>query len=376
MTDRQLQFRVGLFVIVATVIAAAMVFEFGEFKVFWERPVTVTLRFSSAPGVQPGGPVEMHGVSIGTVRGVAFDADRGGVLVTVDLRPRFRLRTDAHPRLVRSLLGDTTIEFTPGTSSRPLVSGSVLAGDAGVDPLAIVGRLDEQVRLTLLSLEQTSQQWSRVAENINGLVETDHGDLHRVIDNSADALAEFTRTMKAANDLFAVANTVLGEPGGRQRLRRSLDALPQLVSETEATIGVVRQTVLSVNRNLKHLEGITEPLARRGPSIVNRLDRTLGNLELLSGDLSRFSRTINQPGGSLNRLASDPKLYLNLSDSASTLAILLKNLEPVVRDLRVFSDKIAAHPELLGIRGALRGSAGVKNPPLRSSQKPGGGSRQ
>ena len=36
---------------------------------------------------------------------------------------------------------------------------------------------------------------------------------------------------------------------------------------------------------------------------------------------------------------------------------------PVVEDLRIFSDKVASHPELIGVSGALRSSSGVKNPP-------------
>ena len=49
--------------------------------------------------------------------------------------------------------------------------------------------------------------------------------------------------------------------------------------------------------------------------------------------------------------------------------VLLKNLEPVIRDLRIFSDKVARHPELLGVGGVLKGSAGVKEVP-RSAQSP------
>ena len=176
--------------------------------------------------------------------------------------------------------------------------------------------------------------------------------------------------MATANDLFANANQVLGDPRQQQNLKRSLEALPRLVGETESTLRAVRTTVLTVNGNLENLQGVTDPLARRGGSIVGRLDKTLGNLETLTGDLSRFSRTVNTPEGSLNRLARDPTLYRNLNDSAASLSVLLKNIEPVVRDLRIFSDKVARHPELLGVRGALKGSAGVKEVPRSAGRRP------
>lgn len=369
MTERQLQFRVGLVVVLAGVCAAVMILQFGEFGAFWRKPVTVAVHFSSAAGVQPGGPVEMNGVTIGSVRNVSIDRRRRGARVVVDLDPKFDIRTDARPRLVRSLFGDTTVEFTAGGQGRPVRSGDRLDGDHPVDPMQMVSKLDEQLRTTMASFEATSSQWSEVANNINGLIGGRRGELERAVSQSARALQQFSRTMTTVNDLFSNANQVLGDPRQQQNLRRSLDALPRLVGETETTLKAVRKTVLTVNTNLENLQGVTEPLARRGGSIVGRLDKTLGNLELLTGDLSRFSRTVNTPDGSLTRLARDPALYRNLNESASSLSLLLKNLEPVIRDLRIFSDKVARHPELLGVRGALKGSAGVKEVPRSAKQQ-------
>jgi phospholipid/cholesterol/gamma-HCH transport system substrate-binding protein len=370
MTERQLQFRVGLMVIISGVCAAVMILQFGDFRSLWQKPTTVAIHFPAAAGVQPGGPVEMNGVAIGVVRDVSIDRRRGGTRVVVDLEPRFGICTDAQPRLVRGLFGDTTVEFTPGGRGRKVRSGDLLKGESAVDPMQLVSRLDEQLRTTMTSLEATSRQWSDVAENINGLVGGRRGELERAISQSADALGQFSRTMATANDLFANANQVLGDPRQQQNLKRSLEALPRLVGETESTLRAVRTTVLTVNGNLENLQGVTDPLARRGGSIVGRLDKTLGNLETLTGDLSRFSRTVNTPEGSLNRLARDPTLYRNLNDSAASLSVLLKNIEPVVRDLRIFSDKVARHPELLGVRGALKGSAGVKEVPRSAGRRP------
>ena len=35
-------------------------------------------------------------------------------------------------------------------------------------------------------------------------------------------------------------------------------------------------------------------------------------------------------------------------------------LPPIVNDARVFTDKIARHPEVLGVRGAIKKSPGIK----------------
>jgi phospholipid/cholesterol/gamma-HCH transport system substrate-binding protein len=38
-------------------------------------------------------------------------------------------------------------------------------------------------------------------------------------------------------------------------------------------------------------------------------------------------------------------------------------LRPIVNDARIFSDKIARHPEILGVRGAIKPEDGTKSLP-------------
>jgi phospholipid/cholesterol/gamma-HCH transport system substrate-binding protein len=57
---------------------------------------------------------------------------------------------------------------------------------------------------------------------------------------------------------------------------------------------------------------------------------------------------------------SDPDLYQNLNKAAQNIAQITCELRPIVSDARVFADKIARHPELLGVRGAIQRSPGTK----------------
>ncbi|MBC8116446.1 MAG: MCE family protein, partial [Candidatus Saccharimonas sp.] len=70
------------------------------------------------------------------------------------------------------------------------------------------------------------------------------------------------------------------------------------------------------------------------------------------------------------KFAADPALYDNLNRSAQSLSILLKNLDPVMLNMREFSDKVARNPELLGVGGAVRPSTGLKDTELLNPQKP------
>jgi phospholipid/cholesterol/gamma-HCH transport system substrate-binding protein len=90
----------------------------------------------------------------------------------------------------------------------------------------------------------------------------------------------------------------------------------------------------------------------------------------LMSELNRFAKLVNTKEGSLQKFASDPSLYDNLDRSSQSLSVLLRNVEPVLRDLREFSDKVARNPELLGVGGAVRPSAGLKDSEVLNPQKP------
>jgi hypothetical protein len=43
-------------------------------------------------------------------------------------------------------------------------------------------------------------------------------------------------------------------------------------------------------------------------------------------------------------------------------------MDRILKDLETFADKLARHPELLGVRGAIRPSEGLKQPPQPFNQ--------
>jgi phospholipid/cholesterol/gamma-HCH transport system substrate-binding protein len=361
MSEKQLQFRVGLFVLVSFVVIGVMTFQFGEFRGAFAEKYTVHVHFDSAPGILMGSPVKMNGIPVGTVKELLLDNERGGVLLVLDIDEEYPLRADSRPMLQQSLLGDTTVEFTPGVSRQPFDRSSVLEGEPAFDMMAVVKQLEQQSSLTMASFEETSREWQMVAKNINGLVDTNRGNLHDVINETATSLAEFTTTMKRAGDTFDNANRVLGDPQTVANLRKALSGLPQIVGETQLTIAAMRKTVVTINNNLANIEKVTEPLGKHTTSIVVRLDNSLANLEVLTKELRMISQAATRNDGSFQKFLSDPTLYRNLERSSAAMTVLLQNMNPVIRDMRVFADKVARHPELIGVAGAISPSSGLKD---------------
>ena len=78
--SKTLRFRLGLFVILAGVLLAALIVMFGALPTFFKRSTKYTVRFVDAPGLTVGSPVRRSGVRVGEVREITLDEDRGIVI--------------------------------------------------------------------------------------------------------------------------------------------------------------------------------------------------------------------------------------------------------------------------------------------------------
>jgi len=353
MTERQLQFHVGLLVMASAIAGVALLFRFGEFRGLWEEHYALTIRFASAPGVESGTPVRKNGIRIGRVRGIEFDDRNGGVLVHVEIRRQFPLRQDSRAGISRSLLGDATIEFTAGQDPRLVRPGELLEGAAPQDPLALLDHLGSNLTETLASFEATSAEWRTVGQNLNGLVQTHRGNLDDLIEQAAASLEEFTTAMQNTNRL-------LEDPENQAQFKRALAGLPRMIDETRSVVQKVGKAVETADAALASVNDMTAPLARRSATMALKLESAFGHLDELSAELATFSKALNGPDSALRRFVQDPQVYDEAERSIASLNVLLRNLEQVSKDLRVFSDKIARHPELIGAGGALKGSSGLK----------------
>jgi phospholipid/cholesterol/gamma-HCH transport system substrate-binding protein len=109
---------------------------------------------------------------------------------------------------------------------------------------------------------------------------------------------------------------------------------------------------------------------QQGRGTIKEYEEAAVRLNRLLADLRELLRVSAQSDGTLRRLIADPSLYNHLDDAALMLTRTLPRLDRVLHDFEVFADKLARHPELLGVGGALRPSAGLKEPPPHPSYAP------
>ncbi len=357
MDERIVQFRVGVLVLATLIIVGILIVLFGEVPALIQETKTIYIHFPRAPGVSRDTPVRKSGILIGRVTDVTF-ADAGGVIVTVALQADKVVRKNEICRIQRSVLGgDAVLEFVPTNDESlpadPVKPGELVVGVVESDPLEVITQLQGDLSVAIRSIATTSEEVGTLARRVTDTIDANAEQGGRIINKAEQVIDSVQQAVDSIN-------SVVGDEELRERLRQSLERVPDLLADLEETFAKLESTIDVAERNFKNMEGLTEPLGREGERLVANIDRAIENLDVLLSDLTEFSGRLSRPEGTLGQLLNNPDLYQNLTKAAANVEQLTRELRPVVRDARAFSDKIARHPEVLGVRGAIQRSSGIK----------------
>jgi phospholipid/cholesterol/gamma-HCH transport system substrate-binding protein len=395
MDERVIKFRVGVMVLSTIIIAGILVLLFGDTQSLARRSYTIYIHFSDAPGVTEGTPVRKSGILIGRVSSVRF-ADQGGVIVEARIDKGVKLYHSEVPEVTGSLLGgDVVIQFvrrernvpsepmpppaapgdkqgrrgppttltaqkslkpqTPKSPDQVVQPDEYIEGVVAPSPMQFIANMQGDMNEAIKALSSAGNEVSKLAGNINKILEDNDSQINRIIGETEQAVKTFQSAMTNVNE-------IIGDDKVRANFKKIVESLPELLEDSRDTITTIRGTVEGVDRNLRNLEGLTGPLGERGDEIVMRVDRSVARLDELLGILSDFGRKLNSGQGTLGKLMSDQELYNSLSAAARNVECVTRELKPIISDVRVFSDRIARHPEILGVRGAIQKSPGTKWP--------------
>jgi ABC-type transporter Mla subunit MlaD len=496
MTEQGMRFRIGLFVLLALVLLAALVTLFGSLPSFFKQYHEYTVTFADAPGVTPGTPVRRSGVRVGEVKAVDLDHESGEVKVQILLERPNKLRRNEHPTLVQGLLGsDASIDLVPDTNAdkgqppdrTPLEPGAAVSGErhpsvgtllskaadaipsrdtfhqvkqslqrieelgplleetlteyrdlaratrqavpeirqTNTEVCSLVKAAHESVpglnqtndevrelakavrevipelrrtnnevcelvkaaRTSVPALNQTNdevrelahavretvpelrrtnegiltavQSWGRVGDRVDGLLETNQDKLVQTVDHLNETLVRLSAMFNEDNqrNLAQLLQNVRAGSESLQAITRDTD---ELLKESQLTVHKVGDSVVRADDALGNLQQATKPLAERSNSIMKNLDESTVKLNATMTQVQELLRVVSQSDGTLNRLVVDPSLYNHLDQTVCTLARMLPHLERILRDLEVFADKVARHPEALGVGGVVSPSSGIK----------------
>jgi len=357
MNERKLLFRVGVVMLGCLIILLTLVVMFNEPTGWKHGRYTVMVKFPEAPGVTENTPVRKSGILIGRVKDVSLDDNDGKALVALSIDGNRKLKHNEVFRVVTSLLGDSVVDVVPSidphASEKPILDGESLDGKVAADPVQVVGNLQDSLSTAIGSVSDTSAKLGDVVEQVGRMLERNESKIDSVV-------GKLDRSLETIEQTVANANDVIDDPETRQQLKDTIAQLPVVLKETRETVKQMGHTVSLVEKNLEDINQFTHPLGEKGEVFVDRLDRGSEKLENLTDEMLVFARALNNKEGSLGQLVHNPQLYQSLNRAARNIEEVSGQLRPIIKDARVFTDKIARHPERLGVRGALQPSSGIK----------------
>jgi phospholipid/cholesterol/gamma-HCH transport system substrate-binding protein len=428
MSEQTMRFRMGIFVLATMVLLAVLITLFGSAPTLFTRFNRYTVVFADAPGVAQGTPVRRSGVRIGQVEKLYLDSETGQVRVVLMIEKKYPLYEGDEAVLVSGLLaGDTSIDIVrapeagspaeeseqepeagPGPRRRELQPGAELKGvpPTGTRELLPETRqvlndirrslqrfdkltpvMDEtlreyralarETRTTVIpdvrraseEIQAASRTFGRLSERLDVLVQTNQDKAIKAL----DALNE---------DLVRLGN-VLNEENQRnlsgtlKNLRTASDTFPgmsknadELIKEGQQTLRRFNESLNRTDEVLTNLQQVSKPWAQRSDAITRNLDESAVKLNQTLTEGRETLRGLSRPDGTLGRLAADPTLYNNLNETVCGINHLLPRLDRILHDLEVFADKVARHPESLGVGGAISPSSGLKEAPTSGSHLP------
>lgn len=366
--ERTLQFRIGLFVIAAGLVLFLLIVWFGEVPSLLQDHRYLVVHYEQAPGIAEGIPVRKNGIRVGEVAAIQFDERPGqpdGVLVTLSLDGRFRLRAGSVPRLTKGLIGDVWIDFLPGDSNEPLATSrtpelamrAIVEGTVTADPtnaLAAATDAFQDVKGTLKAIETAANGLAAMTDNAKDLDEF---------------LITFRDMGQKVGRLADRADMILGENSADIKpmvvsMRTAIDSFnsafdPKTQANLRTTASELAASTTRLNKVLEDIAPLAADLsgtAAHTPTTVigqtlSRASRIVYNLQLLAEALNDGKGKLNT-NGTLQRLVMQSDLYDSINALSGNANRVLTIAERALTNFGRFAERIANDPAIIS-RGAL-----------------------
>jgi phospholipid/cholesterol/gamma-HCH transport system substrate-binding protein len=205
-----------------------------------------------------------------------------------------------------------------------------------------------------------SRNFGKLAERTDVLLQANQDKIVRIIDQASDNLSRLAALLSDENQKN-VAGILKNARASTDHLDDMIRTTEDLLKDSQKLVKQITGTVQQSDEVIRNLQKATKPMAERSESVMRNLDESTDKFNRMITDIQNLLRGVPAGNGTLAKLLKDPSLYNHLDEAACAAAKIMPQLQYIVKDLETFSDKLARHPELIGVGGAVRPSVGIKD---------------
>jgi len=216
MVSKAQKFRLGIFIAFSSVLLIVFLVVVAGNKLLEKRDVYyIHYEDTSVIGLQVGGQVKYHGISVGRVDDIKIDKeDIKMVVVTISVKEGTPLKEDVLATLAPvGITGLKQIELSGGTNEAKLLEpkSNILPGESVLD--SITGKAEiiaEKLEIVLnniaeLTNQENQEKFANIISNVDILIEANRDPITHVItnlDSTTYYLAEFTESANESMKRF------------------------------------------------------------------------------------------------------------------------------------------------------------------------------
>ncbi len=346
------QLRVGLTVVVGSVILAVLIFLMSGTGGWFTRKIHLKAYLDNAGGLREGAPVRLSGVDIGNVIKVRVVSGRPTTPVEVIMKVATTYAFDLHKDSVATLatagvLGETFVDIDSSTAKGPEVhDGDTLATKETPE-------LQDVVRSTQGTLENVDSLIKRL-DRIISFIESGQGSIGKVIydpslyDRLNATVLEFKGLMDDIQSGKGSLGPLLTSDEAYKKAIAAIDKVNQIVDDLQAGKGSAGKLLKdpelyeNTNKTIANIRQLTDDMnAGKGAlgkfthdqEFANKLQETLNNLTALTDRLQKGE-------GTAGMLFKDPALYNNSNQMLVETRELVKAIRENPKKYLTFHVKV------------------------------------
>jgi phospholipid/cholesterol/gamma-HCH transport system substrate-binding protein len=289
--------KVGLLVIVGSVLLLYMTFAVGKYQFGEKEGYTLQAAFDSVAGLDTKSAVRMAGVKIGLVEKVELEDNRAKVTMRIYPEAKIARGTEAMIKTM-GLLGEKYVEFVPvknGKPGKPSAAGESTYKDgdrvqATVSP-SDVDKLINQLSSISDDIKQVTASLSQVFGTERGArsMEDILGDLRQTTANIKDFSITLqddgSEMVTRLNELVASLNGVVGD--NRENLQVTIENIKEASKTAEMALASIENATRKIDRG----EGTIGKLVN-DESVYNNIDSAAKGISDYTSRIERMKTIV------------------------------------------------------------------------------------
>ena len=290
---KKTEFKVGLFVVITSVLIVASIAYLAYSKGLFTREHTFTLSSTTGEDLSEGMPVLFSGYRIGRVGKLELN-DKGILLITIRIpEPHDQwIRSNSTFSLYKPLIGSSRLIVTTNDLSSPSLSPGTIR------EITIINDINETIKKVQPTLEKINEVVTNI-ERITGNLADPQGDVNRILRNTETLTANLSK-----KETFIEMAT--GNPESAKSVNESLKKVKDILVKTDEQLYGDDGTLPLIRKILKDI--IVK---------LEKLNAALDNVVKISADASDSTKDFKL-------------LRAEIDSTVTSIAKLVKDLDKIL----------------------------------------------